>query len=141
MSLDLTTQFAEQVSVNQLVQNVVYASRAIIAYKKSRLDYFTMGAMAGYVSGAAGLDVYRPWQMFLVAMGAPFVAYAVYEFLRKKKIDEHKLIPLFIGAGTYGLLMVGVLHGGTRRCEYWHGCCDGTCPGIHSQTHNRSESV
>ena len=31
MSLDLTTQFAEQVTVNQLVQNVVYASGAISA--------------------------------------------------------------------------------------------------------------
>ena len=87
MSLDVTTQFAEQVTVNQLVQNVVYASGAyavsvtmadtgvgiafnnygaawaggaitgaIIAYKKGRLDYFTMGPMAGYVSGATGLD-------------------------------------------------------------------------------------
>ena len=36
-------------------------------------------------------------------MGAPFVAYAVYEFIHKLKIDEHKLIPLFIGVGTYGL--------------------------------------
>ena len=90
-------------------------SGAIIAYKKGKLDYFTMGPMAGYVSGAAGLDVYLPWQMFLVAMGAPFVAYAVYEFLHKMKIDEHKLIPLFIGAGTYGLLMVGLLKAGTPR--------------------------
>ncbi len=88
---------------------------AIIAYRKGRLDYFTMGPMAGYVSGAAGLDVYLPWQMFLVAMGAPFVAYAVYEFLHKLKIDEHKLIPLFIGVGTYGLLMVGLLKAGTPR--------------------------
>jgi len=31
MSLDLTTQFAEQVTVNQLVQNVVYACGAISA--------------------------------------------------------------------------------------------------------------
>jgi ammonia channel protein AmtB len=53
--------------------------------------------------------------MFLVALSAPFVAYAVYEFLHKMKIDEHKLIPLFLGVGTYGLLMVGVLHGGTPR--------------------------
>jgi len=88
---------------------------AIIAYRKNRLDYFTMGPMAGYVSGAAGLDVYVPWQMFLVALGAPFVAYAVYEFLHKLKIDEHKLIPLFIGVGTYGLLMVGLLKAGTPR--------------------------
>jgi ammonia channel protein AmtB len=88
---------------------------AIIAYKKGRLDYFTIGPMAGYVSGASGLDVYLPWQMFLVAMGAPLVAYAVYEIIHKLKIDEHKLIPLFIGAGTYGLLMVGLLKAGTPR--------------------------
>ena len=31
MSLDVATQFAEQVTVNQLVQNVVYASGAICA--------------------------------------------------------------------------------------------------------------
>ncbi len=91
---------------------------ALIAYKTGRLDYFTMGPMAGYVSGAGGLDVYVPWQMFLVAMGAPFIAYAVYEFLHKNKIDEHKLIPLFIGAGSYGLLMVGLLHAGTPRGGY-----------------------
>ncbi len=88
---------------------------AIIAYRKGRLDYFTMGPMAGYVSGASGLDVYLPWQVFLVALGAPFVAYAVYEFMHKLKIDEHKLIPLFIGVGTYGLLMVGLLEAGTPR--------------------------
>ena len=76
MSLDLTSQFAEQVTVNQLVQNLVYASGAISAL---------------------------------------FVAYAVYEFLHKRNIDEHKLIPLFIGAGTYGLIMVGLLHAGTPR--------------------------
>jgi len=76
MSLDLTSQFAEQVTVNQLVQNLVYASGAISAL---------------------------------------FVAYAVYEFLHKRNIDEHKLIPLFIGAGTYGLLMVGLLKAGTPR--------------------------
>jgi len=29
MSLDLTRQFAEQVTVNQLVQNIVYASSAL----------------------------------------------------------------------------------------------------------------
>ena len=35
--------------------------------------------------------------------------------MHKLKIDEHKLIPLFIGAGTYGLLMVGLLKAGTPR--------------------------
>ena len=49
------------------------------------------------------------------AITGAVVAYAVYEYLHKLKIDEHKLIPLFIGVGTYGLLMVGVLHAGTPR--------------------------
>jgi ammonia channel protein AmtB len=62
--------------------------------------------------------------MFLVAMGAPLVAYAVYEFLHKTRIDEHKLIPLFIGAGTYGLVMVGLLKAGTPRGG-WLGITEG----------------
>jgi ammonia channel protein AmtB len=56
--------------------------------------------------------------MFLVALGAPIVAYAVYEFTQKRNIDEHKLFPLFIGAGVYGLLMVGLLEAGTPRGGY-----------------------
>ncbi|MEM8500241.1 MAG: ammonium transporter [Pseudomonadota bacterium] len=91
---------------------------AMIAYKTGKLDYFTMGPMAGYVSGAGGLDVYVPWQMFLVAMTAPLIAYTIYEFMHRRKIDEHKLLPLFIGVGSYGLLMVGLLHGGTPRGGY-----------------------
>lgn len=90
-------------------------SGAIIAYSKRRMDYFTMGPFAGYVAGACGFDVYVPWQMFLVAMGAPFIAYVIYEFLHKMEIDEHKMFPLFIGVGTYGLIMVGVLYSGTPR--------------------------
>ena len=51
------------------------------------------------------LDVYVPWQAFLVALGAPFVAYAVYEFIGKQLVDEHKLLPVFAAAGTYGIIM------------------------------------
>ena len=39
------------------------------------------------------LDVYEPWQAFLVALAAPFTAYAVYEFIGRKLVDEHKLLP------------------------------------------------
>ncbi|MBM3679518.1 MAG: ammonium transporter, partial [Actinobacteria bacterium] len=73
---------------------------------------------AGYVSGASALDVYAPWQTFVVALGAPLVAYATYEYLGKKLIDEHKLLPVFAAAGTYGLIMVGLIKWGTPRSGY-----------------------
>jgi ammonia channel protein AmtB len=57
--------------------------------------------------------------MFLVALGGPVVAYAVYEFTQKRQIDEHKLFPLFAGSGIYGLLMVGLLRAGTPRGGYY----------------------
>lgn len=91
---------------------------AAIAYSTGKYSYLLLGPLAGYVAGASGFDVYVPWQMFLVALGAPLVAYAVYELTLKLQIDEHKLIPLFIGAGSYGLLMLGILKSGTPRGGY-----------------------
>lgn len=88
---------------------------AILAYSTRKYSYLLLGPLAGYVAGASGFDVYVPWQMFLVALGAPIVAYLIYEFMQKRNIDEHKLIPLFAGAGAYGLIMVGLLHAGTPR--------------------------
>lgn len=86
---------------------------AIIAYSTRKYSYLLFGPLAGYVAGAGGLDIYVPWQMFLVALGAPIVAYVIYEFMHKRNIDEHKLLPLFAGAGSYGLIMIGLLHSGT----------------------------
>jgi Amt family ammonium transporter len=92
---------------------------AIIAYKTRNYIYLLFGPLAGYVSGASGFDVYVPWQMFLVALGGPIVAYVVYVFTQKRNIDEHKLFPLFAGSGVYGLLMVGLLKSGTPRGGYF----------------------
>ncbi|MFA9461205.1 ammonium transporter [Thiohalorhabdus methylotrophus] len=91
---------------------------AIIAYGTGKSSYLLLGPLAGYVSGASGFDVYVPWEVFLVAMGAPIVSYAVYEFMLKRNIDEHKIIPVLGGAGAYGLIMVGLLEAGTPRGGY-----------------------
>jgi ammonia channel protein AmtB len=91
---------------------------AMIAYKTRKYSYLLLGPLAGYVSGAPGFDVYTPWVMFLVACGAPFIAYMVYELTLKLHIDEHKLIPLFGGVATYGFIMVGILYSGTPRGGY-----------------------
>lgn len=88
---------------------------AIIAYATGRYAYLLLGPLAGYVAGASGLDVYMPWQTFLVGLGAPVVAFLIYEFTLKREIDEHKLFPLFIGAGSYGLIVLGLIQAGTPR--------------------------
>lgn len=91
---------------------------AIIAYSTRKFSYLLFGPLAGYVAGAAGLDIYLPWQTFLVAMGSPFIAYVIYEFLQKRGIDDHKLIPLMGGVGAYGLIMIGLTHAGTPGGGY-----------------------
>ncbi|MDX1750529.1 MAG: ammonium transporter [Methylophaga sp.] len=91
---------------------------AVLAYSTRKFSYLLLGPLAGYVAGASGFDVYVPWQMFLVALGAPIIAYVIYEFLQKRQIDEHKLLPLFAGVGSYGLIMTGLLHIGVPRGGY-----------------------
>jgi ammonia channel protein AmtB len=91
----------------------------IIAYATRRYAYLLLGPLAGYVAGASGFDVFLPWQTFLVSLGGPVVAWLVYEFTFKRKFDEHKLVPLFIGAGVYGLIMVGLFQAGTPRGGYF----------------------
>jgi Amt family ammonium transporter len=99
-------------------------SGTLMAYIKRNYNYLLLGPFAGYVSGAAGFDVYLPWQMILVAMFAPVIAALVDTSLRRYRIDEAKLIPLFAGAGSYGLIMVGIMHSGTPRSGYY-GVFDG----------------
>lgn len=91
----------------------------IIAYVTKNYAYTLLGPLAGYVAGASGMDVYLPWQAFILGLAAPFVSYLVYEFTYKRGIDEHKLFPLFIGAGTFGMLVLGIFKAGTPRGGYF----------------------
>jgi len=92
---------------------------AIIAYKTKKYIYTLLGPFAGYVAGSPAFDIYAPWQMFLVAMAAPLVAYAVYEWTQRREIDEHKLTPLFLGVGSFGILIVGLIEWGTAGGGYF----------------------
>jgi ammonia channel protein AmtB len=92
---------------------------AAIAYWKKSYIYLLLGPLGGYVAGAPGFDIYQPWEMFLVALGAPIACYVAYEFSQRRGWDEHKLTPLFLGAGVYGLLMVGIVKWGTAQGGYF----------------------
>jgi ammonium transporter, Amt family len=87
---------------------------AFIGYRTKKVVYLLLGPLAGYISGAAGFDVFKPWEMFLVGLGAPVVAYAVYETVVERwHTDEHKVIPLGLGVSIYGVLMTGLVGWGT----------------------------
>lgn len=90
----------------------------ILAYMSGNYAYTLLGPLAGYVAGASGLDVYLPWQAFILGVLAPLVSFAVYQFTLKRGIDEHKLFPLFLGAGSFGLLFLGIFKAGTPRGGY-----------------------
>jgi Amt family ammonium transporter len=92
---------------------------AAIAYWKKSYIYLLLGPLGAYVAGAPAFDIYQPWQMFLVALGAPIACYIAYEFSQSRGWDEHKLTPLFLGAGTYGLLMVGLVKWGEPQGGYF----------------------
>jgi ammonium transporter, Amt family len=92
---------------------------AIIAYRTKKYIYTLLGPFAGYVAGSNAFDIYSPWEMFLVSAAAPLVAYAVYEWTQRREFDEHKLIPLFLGVGSYGVLISGVLNWGTPVGGYF----------------------
>jgi ammonium transporter, Amt family len=91
---------------------------ALIAYRTKKYAYLLLGPFAGYVSCAPALDVYEPWQSLLVAFAAPLAAYAAYEFMGRKLVDEHKLLPVFAAAGSFGLIMVGLIDWGTAQGGY-----------------------
>lgn len=88
---------------------------ALIAYRTKKYIYTLLGPLAGYLSGAPAFDIYAPWQMFLVALFAPVVAYAVYEWSQRREFDEHKLLPLFVATASYGIVMVGLVGWGTPQ--------------------------
>ena len=92
---------------------------ALIAYKTKKYIYTLLGPFAGYVAGSPAFDIYAPWEMFLVSAAAPFVAYVVYEWTQRREIDEHKLIPLFLGVASYGILITGILNWGTPGGGYF----------------------
>jgi Amt family ammonium transporter len=92
---------------------------AIIAYRTRKYIYTLLGPFAGYVVGSPAFDIYSPWEMLLVSASAPLVAYAVYEWTQRREFDEHKLIPLFLGVGSYGILIAGVLNWGTAGGGYF----------------------
>jgi ammonia channel protein AmtB len=92
---------------------------AVIAYRERNSLFLMLGPIAGYVSGTAAFDVVVPWEMFLISLPAPFFLLAVYKLLLRVGIDERRIIPLGLGSGVYGALIVGIVEWGTPTGGYF----------------------
>jgi len=84
-----------------------------------------LGPLAGYAANAGALDVYDPWMALLVGLSSLIPVYFVYEWLQRKGIDDQKLVPLGLGAGIYGLILLGLIKWGTATSGY-PGLTEGT---------------
>lgn len=91
---------------------------ALIAYLTRNLLYTLLGPLGGYLSGAPAFDIYEPWQMFVVALGAPVIVYLAFEFAQRRGLDDEKS-PLLLSAPIYGLVMVGLIQWGTPQSGYF----------------------
>ena len=85
----------------------------ILAYRESNVVFALLGPLAGSVAGASGFDVVDPWVMLLIGFGAPIPVVLVWKLLQRIEVDEAKIVPLGLGAGIYGALLVGAVAWGT----------------------------
>lgn len=90
-----------------------------MSYRYRDFNYALLGPFSGYIAGASGFDIHLPWQTLIIASLAPLIVGCIYRLLQKCEVDDTKVIPLFAGAGAFGLLMVGLLHGGELQGGYY----------------------
>ncbi|MDH6198554.1 Amt family ammonium transporter [Mycobacterium frederiksbergense] len=89
-----------------------------LAYYARNPVHALLGPISGYVTGTAGFDVLKPWEMFLIALLGPLVVGAVYAWVNRRRIDDGKVFPLAC-ATAVGCLVVGVVAWGTPTGGYF----------------------
>lgn len=90
----------------------------LIAYRTGNPVHVVLGPLSGYVAGTSGFDVLRPLEAFAIALVAPFVVAGVYEWLKRRGIDESKIVPLGASA-IFGTIVIGFVAWGTKTGGYF----------------------
>jgi ammonia channel protein AmtB len=91
---------------------------AIIAYRRREAQWALLGPLSGAVICGTLFDVGMPWEVFLVSLLGPVVAYGTWALMRRWEIDEPKVIPLALGPGIAGALICGFVEWGTKTGGY-----------------------
>ena len=90
----------------------------ILGYRLKAAQWVLFGPVAGYVAVGASLDVTRPWVAAILGFLGLFVAFGADRIMHAVEIDEHKVVPLGLGVGTFSVLATGVVAWGARVGGY-----------------------
>jgi ammonia channel protein AmtB len=90
----------------------------LLAARTKNGTWVAFGPIAGIIAVMAMLDVAKPWKTALVAIGGPIATLLVQRLCIRFRIDDLKIVPLGLGAGLYGAIMVGFVEWGTPTGGY-----------------------
>ncbi|WP_262927183.1 ammonium transporter [Phytohalomonas tamaricis] len=91
---------------------------AIIGYMHREPRWVFLGPIAGAVMSGTLFDIGTPLQAMAFGTLGPLVALTTAKLVYRLGIDEQKVVPLALGPGVVGALLVGFLHWGTPTGGY-----------------------
>jgi ammonia channel protein AmtB len=94
---------------------------ALLAYRRREWFWLALGPVAGVVVTGTFLDVSDPWIVMFVALLGPVVVLVVRELALRFGIDDPKVVPLGLGAGVFGAILVGFVEWGTKTGGFFTG--------------------
>jgi ammonia channel protein AmtB len=86
---------------------------AFLSYRQRDPRWVFLGPIAGLVMAGTLFDIGTPWQSLAFGAIGPVVARGTAKLLHRLGIDEQKVVPLALGPGVAGALLVGFTHWGT----------------------------
>ena len=89
-----------------------------LAYRRRQYSWALLGPIAGVVMCGTLFDIGTAWECLIVGALGPVVALGTAALFRQLRIDDPKVVPLALGPGIVGALLVGFLEWGTRTGGY-----------------------
>jgi ammonium transporter, Amt family len=86
---------------------------SLIAAKRQEVSWVFLGPVTGAVICGTLFDIGRPLECLLLGALGPLVALGTGWLVRCMGIDEPKVVPLALGPGIVGTILVGFLYWGT----------------------------
>jgi len=91
---------------------------SLIGYQLHEPRWVMLGPIAGAIMSGTLFDVGTPLEAMLLGALGPLVALATAKLVTRMGIDEPKVVPLALGPGAIGAILVGFLEWGTPTGGY-----------------------
>lgn len=86
---------------------------SLIAARRKEVSWVFLGPIAGAVICGTLFDIGRPLECVVLGAFGPVVSVGTAALVRRLGIDEPKVVPVALGPGIVGAILVGFLHWGT----------------------------